>query len=112
MEADDALISNQVFNVGGNSQNISIREISDIIATYRPEVSIKLGAKGADRRDYNVNFNKIKSLLNFEPSISIRDGIKEIIEYVEFDSDVNISSLKHVNYNMMESLLEENKEVA
>jgi len=42
-------------------------------------VKIKLVHKDEDPRDYRVSFDKIKDVLGYETSLSVQEGIKEII---------------------------------
>jgi len=41
-------------------------------------VEIDIAPDDADKRDYNVSFEKMKNTLGFEPAISVEEGIKEI----------------------------------
>ena len=40
---------------------------------------------GPDQRNYKVNFDKVKKILNFETKYTIQHGIKEIREALESD---------------------------
>ena len=85
-------MSGQVYNVGSNSMNFSKREVCDLIkekADYYLHLA-DIGAD-ADKRDYIVSYDKINKLL-FETSISINDGIDELVKGIKKIKNNNIYS--------------------
>lgn len=96
MEAPRELIHNQAFNVGLQDANYQIRVLAEHVAGIIPDSIITFAADAkADKRNYNVNFKKIHTVLGdyFRPNWDIRDGIDEIfhacritkLTYEEFD---------------------------
>ena len=73
----------QIFNAGGDKNNSTKLGIAEKLKKYFPNSEINFKDKGVDSRNYRVDFSKIKSVLNFEPTYSIEDGIKEIINNLE-----------------------------
>jgi len=47
-----------------------------------------------DQRDYKVNFSKIKKIYGFKPSITIDDGIKEILKELKKGKFKKLSNYK------------------
>jgi len=96
LEAPRELIHNQAFNVGLQNANYQIRTLAESVAESVPN-SIVTFAEGAeaDKRNYNVSFDKIQAVLGeyFSPSWDVKDGVDEIyhacritkLEYEEFD---------------------------
>ncbi len=72
-------IYKQVFNVGDDKNNFTKRSLVDLIKKYIPKSKIKIQTDGSDKRNYRVNFKKIKSLINFKAR-TIESGIEEIIK--------------------------------
>ena len=74
--------------------------IVDLIVKNIPAAKVKYGANGSDPRNYKVSFSKVKSVLNFVPTWTVEDGIKELINafdqglYADVTSDKN----KYGNY--------------
>ena len=109
LEAPRDLIHNQAFNVGLDDANYQIRSLAEGVAELVPG-SVVTFADGAetDNRNYNVNFNKIHTVLGdyFNPSWDIKDGIDEIynacritkLTYEEFDGPeyMTIKGLKRL----------------
>jgi nucleoside-diphosphate-sugar epimerase len=73
----------EVYNVGSNSMNFSKKEICEIIKKQVDNVYFNYADVGedADKRNYQVSYEKLNKL-GFETSISIEEGIKEMINVI------------------------------
>jgi len=67
----------EIFNVGGNKNNITKGDFGSLILCYLPDTELKIIHTEKDLRDYKVSFNKI-SKLGFTISTTIEDGIVEL----------------------------------
>ena len=70
----------QIFNSGGDQNNFTKKNIIEAITKLIPsnnKISYEPGDK--DKRNYRVNFEKVKKLLNFNVEYTIQDGIQEMI---------------------------------
>lgn len=76
MESPLEKIENQIFNVG--LVNMQIKDIGKTIQDKIPGTKLELIEKLSDKRSYNVKFDKIKEILNFQAERSIESGILEI----------------------------------
>lgn len=63
LDADPAVVHDEVFNVGSNAQNYRVREIAEIVAAEFPGCDLLLGDSGGDNRSYRVDFTKIHERL-------------------------------------------------
>jgi nucleoside-diphosphate-sugar epimerase len=79
LKADKEKTSFQIFNSGGERSNCTKRMIVEYIQAALPESKVRYIESGKDGRDYRVNFDKIRTVLGFEPVHTIRDGISEIV---------------------------------
>lgn len=103
IEADKANISNQIFNVG--YQNLSINDIAKKVKKVvmeefpdRRNLDI-VRTVSDDKRSYHINSDKIKSILDFSPSRSIEDAIRDLCK--EFKKDNFLDSEKNdIYYNV------------
>jgi nucleoside-diphosphate-sugar epimerase len=79
LEAPRDHVHDQAFNVGRDEDVVQIRQIATAVAdVFDAPVTFAEGA-GADKRDYRVDFTKIKRALpSFRPEWTVRDGIKEL----------------------------------
>jgi nucleoside-diphosphate-sugar epimerase len=79
IDAPIAGVNGQVFNLGlANYQVLSIAYLVRETLPFR--IEIEVAPDDADRRNYNVSFEKIKRVLGFELKHSVPDGIREIYE--------------------------------
>lgn len=74
-------MKNNVYNVGSNSMNFSKKEVCELIKSSLPDVLFHYANIGedADKRNYKVSYEKINKL-GFETTISIQQGIEELIK--------------------------------
>lgn len=104
MEAEPEVINGEIFNVGSNEQNYRIIELANEIGQaigkpYRIEFRGEI-----DRRSYEVNFNKIKTRLNYETKYTVKDGAREIYRALE-DGTIK-DDLKTITVKWYKHLLE------
>lgn len=80
----DGLLGGEVYNVGDSEKNYTIRKITELIQkNLFPDVEIEEYPKNTDIRSYQVNFSKIKNLLNYEAKIGLLEGVSEIAKNLE-----------------------------
>ena len=71
------LVNKEIFNVG--LDNFQIKNLAYLVREELPfNVEIDLAPDDADKRDYNVLFNKAQEKLGFLAKISVNQGIKDI----------------------------------
>jgi len=75
-------VHNQVFNVGINEENYRIRELAEIVKKTVPRCQIEYAEHtGPDRRNYRVNFTKIRKFLpEFNPQWNAKAGAEELYD--------------------------------
>lgn len=87
LEADRDTVHDQAFNVGSEANNVTVREIAEVVADVVPGSRVEItGEAGGDPRSYRVDFAKITDLLPaFRPSWSVEAGARELAgAYREF----------------------------
>ena len=83
IQADKKLTKNNIFNVGRNENNFSKLSIIKLIIKKMKKGSYKIVKNSKDRRNYIVDFSKIKKILKFTPKLSVSYGINEIIKQLK-----------------------------
>ena len=82
LQADADMTRDQIFNVGDRRLNMTIgaiaQEVRRIVGRERP-VEIDNRPDASDRRNYMVNFDKIRRVLGFEARTMVAEGIQEIV---------------------------------
>lgn len=95
MEAPVRLVSGEIFNVGDSSLNHTLQQVAEIIQQVFPGTSVEHVAN-ADRRNYRVNFDKIRDRLSFSASYSVKHGVEDLKE--AFDKQI-IRDYRDVRYH-------------
>jgi len=83
INADKKLTNHEVFNAGSDENHATKEIIVQKITKKIDFKNIKFLEKSIDKRNYKVDFSKVKKTLNFKTNFSIDDGIDEIIEYLK-----------------------------
>lgn len=100
ISAKDSLTSYQIFNAGGNKNNFTKKNIA---YTIRDEIggNIVLLKKSQDKRNYVVDFSKVKKILNFTPKYSVKYGVREILKNLKLEKKKKINYKKMGNYKIL-----------
>jgi nucleoside-diphosphate-sugar epimerase len=84
MEAPRFIRSGKIFHVGDKSNNKTIKEIAEIVRSILPKTDLQfISDKPTDRRDYQINCQKIRNLLGWKAEYSVDEGIRELIDKFE-----------------------------
>ncbi len=74
----------EIFNVGNSKQNYSKKFVINAIGKYLKLENITYSKQNiVDKRDYKVNFNKIKKNLKFKTLYNLDYGIKENLVFLK-----------------------------
>jgi nucleoside-diphosphate-sugar epimerase/dTDP-glucose pyrophosphorylase len=74
-------LKGEPLNGGNTEQNYTIRELTENIQkNIFPDINIKEFPDNVDARSYQVNFDKVKTVLNYETKTDIIKGVSEIAE--------------------------------
>ena len=116
LHAPRAVVHNQAFNVGINSENYRIRELATIVQETVPGCEIEYAKDGEpDKRTYRVDFSKIQRLLpTFQPQWTARKGAQELLAAYqtigltleEFEGE-RYKRIDHIKYLRRNNLLDE-----
>ena len=87
----------EVFNVGSNTENYTIKQIGTLVKKYVPEAEVVLHDKDHDQRDYRVNFSKIAMLTGFKPRWTVEQGVQQVIDAIRAGSVANYTEMMYSN---------------
>jgi len=87
----------QAYNVGDESMNLTKMEVAKLIEANVEGCKITEG-KGtdADKRDYEVSYAKIKKLGHKTVTVTVDDGIKELLKIIPHLSAEELKIMKNV----------------
>ena len=81
LDAPEAKIRGQIYNLGSEDGNYSKDEIVQLILRRLPETVVRYKdlTFGGDMRDITVSFEKIRRELGFEARRTVEDGVREVL---------------------------------
>jgi nucleoside-diphosphate-sugar epimerase len=83
LKAPASAVANQAFNVGSDEQNMTLMDLAQKINQMVPTSRILVTDENVDRRNYRVDFTKIKRVLGFTPNWTMEQGIQQVIDVVK-----------------------------
>lgn len=79
LAADRQTIHNLVFNVGCDENNVTVRDIAEIVGAEFPDCTVTFGPPSADQRSYRVDFTRIRSVFpEFTAQWDVRAGAAQL----------------------------------
>jgi len=95
LEAPDAVISGQIFNVVAGNYRISELALHVREGLRQKGVNVEINSQFqySGIRNYRVSGKKISQVLNYKPVISVEESVKDMVEkirdhgYTDFDND-------------------------
>jgi nucleoside-diphosphate-sugar epimerase len=101
LHAPREAIAGEAFNVGGEAQNHTLREIATLIEKLVPQVEVKFEKSAAQEANYRVSFEKIQRHLGFVPRRSLVEGILEVKAAVESEAVADYRDAKYDNHKTL-----------
>ena len=81
LDSDVSKVSGEIFNVGSNAENYTVKQIAETVNEIVPNSKIEFEKNASkDSRSYRLNFDKIKKVLGFTNDWTINNGIKQIFD--------------------------------
>jgi len=110
LEAPIDVVGNQVFNVGSDGQNQTLGMIGDLVKERVPEAELIVSGTDGDRRNYRVDFSKIRNTLGYKPEWTLNDGVTQILKAfhngdVEDYQDPRYSNVKFLSADEAQQLV-------
>ena len=84
LEADEAKVGGEVFNLGATEANYQKKRIGEIIRDhFIPELKLKFSGSDKDLRSYRVDFSKIENKLGFKQTHDLESAIGHLLELLK-----------------------------
>ncbi len=102
-------INGQAFNVGSTKQNYQVYNVANIVKRTIPEkIDIEVAPDDNDKRNYNVNFDKISHDLGFNTRYDVSYGINEVYDAI-LSGKIDTKNPKFVTVTYYKYLLDAEK---
>ncbi|GAB4578800.1 MAG: NAD(P)-dependent oxidoreductase [Anaerolineales bacterium] len=97
LQAPEAKVRGQIFNVGTDNGNYTKDQIVALIIKRLAETRVEYKdlTFGGDMRDITVSFEKIQRELGYQTTLTVDDGIREVLHALQ---DGLIKEPKHLRY--------------
>jgi len=97
IETDESKMAFEVFNVGSTKENYTKEMIVNEIRKQLPDSRIKYVKKKEDPRDYRVNFEKINKELDFDITVTVPEGIRNLVTAIRSGMFIDVDDKKYKN---------------
>lgn len=85
LDAPAEHMAGRVYNVGNSAENYRKMDVVEIIRGKTTNGSVRFVERQEDPRDYKVSFERVRRELGFETTMTVSDGVTEIIEALDAD---------------------------
>ena len=102
LEAPENVIHNRIYNIGFDEQNFTISEVGEIIHQLAPEAEMIIKDFDLDRRNYRVDFGKIKSSLDITPAWTVEMGAQQVIDAIQRGEITDYRQARYSNVRYLE----------
>jgi nucleoside-diphosphate-sugar epimerase len=83
LESGNGVAVGEVFNVGRSGENYRKLDLVEIIQGKIDRGKVEFVRRDEDPRDYKVSFDKVREKLGFETTMTVPDGIGELIQALD-----------------------------
>jgi nucleoside-diphosphate-sugar epimerase len=90
-----------VFNVGSDEQNFTLGSVGETIQKMVPAAELLCSEGDGDRRDYRVDFARIRKALGFLPEWQLEDGIQQVLDAVRSGAVLDYRDPKYSNVKFL-----------
>jgi nucleoside-diphosphate-sugar epimerase len=101
LEAPSNLVRNEIFNVGSSTQNFTLGQVGEIIKRFVPNAELIDSGQDGDRRNYRVDFSKIRDTLGFRTKWTLEAGVKQMLDAFAAGKIENYQSAKYSNVKFL-----------
>jgi nucleoside-diphosphate-sugar epimerase len=103
LHAPLGVVDGQVFNVGSPHMNYTLTQVAEKIREAFPQTRVEY-VENADRRNYRVSFQKLRSQTGFECTRSLEEGIRELKQAFDEKRVVDYKAIYYDNRRFIEAV--------
>jgi nucleoside-diphosphate-sugar epimerase len=90
-----------IFNVGCDEQNRTLGQIGELIRSMVPGSVLRCTEENIDRRNYRVEFGRIREELGFRPAWTLQSGIQQVLDAIMSGKVSNYQDPKYSNVKVL-----------
>jgi len=101
LEAPLAAVGGEIFNVGSDAQNKTLGQIGEMIRAQVPTAELIASGTDGDRRNYRVDFSKIRNRVGFAPEWTLEKGVSQVIDAFRTGKVTNYQEARYSNVKFL-----------
>lgn len=101
LEASSSAVAPNVFNVGCDEQNMTLGQVGELVRSIVPEAKFQCTEGNSDRRNYRVEFRRIRQGLGFQPTFKLESGIQEVVDAIKSGRVHSYQEAKYSNIKIL-----------
>jgi nucleoside-diphosphate-sugar epimerase len=101
IEAPSSTVAGQIFNVGSNELNYRISEVGEMIHRQVPDAKLSVSEDIQDRRNYRVDFSKIRDTLGFQPAWTVEQGVAQVLAAIDSGQVLDYRDAQYSNVKLL-----------
>jgi len=90
-----------IFNVGCDGQNYTLGQVGELIQRMAQGSALVCTEDNVDRRNYRVEFRRIRESLGFEPVWTLEAGIQQVLDAISSGKVRNYQDPKYSNVKFL-----------
>jgi nucleoside-diphosphate-sugar epimerase len=104
LEAERSLLHDAIFNVGSDEQNRTLGQIGRLIQSMVPDAKLIAANLQSDRRNYRVDFRRIRDVLDFRAEWTLEQGVQQVLDAI---TEGKVMDYRDAKYSNVKYLTEE-----
>jgi nucleoside-diphosphate-sugar epimerase len=105
LDAPAHAVAPVIFNVGCDEQNRTLGQVGALIASMVPGSVLTCTEENVDRRNYRVEFRRVREGLGFQPVWTIEAGVQQVLDAMRSGRIVDYQDARHSNVKFMSAPL-------
>jgi len=101
LDAPIGRVRNEIYNVGSDGQNATLGDVGSLINELVPQATYVDSGHDGDRRNYRVDFSKIRKDLGFVPEWTLERGIGQVLEALRSGDVVDYKDPRYSNVRFL-----------
>jgi len=101
LDASQEAVGGEIFNVGSDEGNMTLGQAGRMIHQLVPSAEYLPSGTDGDRRNYRVDFAKIKQRTDYQAKWTVEMGIKQVIESFNSGSVTDYTSAQYSNVKFL-----------
>jgi nucleoside-diphosphate-sugar epimerase len=90
-----------IFNVGSDEQNRTLGQVGELIQRMVPGSVLRCSEDNVDRRNYKVEFHRIRGVLGFHSTWTLQAGIQQVLDAILTGKVSNYEDPRYSNVKVM-----------